>query len=357
MNNLRLHSKKVRARVFPALLASSNHFGVFAAHAVASIILGAMLALLVLDRQILVMIVESVQAGVFARDTLWGCLVHLGLSAALWACICVGYSRMARAREVRVSAPLELGRRRGSVFVETLVVLPVALLLVFGIAQLALINIASVIANVATFEATRAAWLWYPETHGQRMQGLTHEQAAEKARIQATLALMTVAPGEYRLGASLSESAEQARGMVVASQNPFPSNDSGAFGMTMAEVYTDEHRSVQTQTSFALALDSSTLIRRSAKKFDAAYASTRVYIREFQDGDDKMIEVKVVYQHMCVMPMVAAIFCDLSTAEVVEEYGSHGYFTEMVRVFKRRQMLPPFNGWPEGQTISPIPFL
>src|SRR5690554_4773994 len=79
MNNLRLHSKKVRARVFPVLLASSNHFGVFAAHAVASIILAAMLALLVLDRQILVMVVESVQAGVFARDTLWGCLVHLGL--------------------------------------------------------------------------------------------------------------------------------------------------------------------------------------------------------------------------------------------------------------------------------------
>lgn len=347
----------MHARILAALFALLNHLGVIAAHAAASATLAAVLALVVLDRRIWGTLIESVQAGVFARDTLLGCLAHLGLSAALWGCIYVGFARLARARDARVKAPVQLGRRSGSVFVETLVVLPVALLLVFGIAQLALINIANVIANVATFEATRAAWLWYPETHGQRMQGLTHEQAAEKARVQATLALMTVAPGEYRLGAQLSESAKQARGMVVASQNPFPSTDSGAFGMTMAKVYTDEHRSVETQTSLALALDSSTLIKRSAKKFDAAYASTRVYIREFQDGDDKMIEVKLVYRHMCVMPMVAAVFCDLSTAEVVEEYGSHGYFTEVVRVLKRRQMLPPFNGWPEGQTISPIPFL
>ena len=49
---------------------------------------------------------------------------------------------------------------RGTVMVETLIIFPVFLLLLFGLLQLSINNIASMLTSYAGFSGTRAVWVW-----------------------------------------------------------------------------------------------------------------------------------------------------------------------------------------------------
>lgn len=333
-----MNSKPTIAQLLPISL-------VCAAHAMAVLGTAAALAVWVMQPEALSLVWDSLQAGVLRRQTLLGALGHLGISAALWGTLWLA-ARWVRARWRRGGAPKVRLRAAGSVMVETLIVMPVLLLLVFGLAQLAINNIVGVMVNAATFEATRAAWLWMPEAHSGRMGALSKEDAEEKARIQATLVLLPVAPGSYGIRVPLSDAAAQARGMVVASQLTTLDTDAGNQGMTMADALTLTSLTQPRARSFSDALDSRRFIERSATKFNAAYATTRVEIEEDEDADS--LKVTVVYRHLCAMPLVGAVFGEVGHAIPDAPESTKGYFFEVKRVFERRRLAAPRSNWPKG---------
>jgi|GEM_PF-3031000 len=319
---------------------------VCAVHGMAVLGTAVALAVWVMEPEALSLVWDSLQAGVLRRQTLLGGLAHLGISAALWGIVWLGASRLRALWRRGRSATIQLRAAAGSIMVETLIVMPVLLLLIFGLAQLAINNIVGVMVNAATFEATRAAWLWMPEVHSGRMGELSIEDAEEKARIQATLVLLPVAPGSYGIQVPLTDFAAQARGMVVASQLTTLDTDAGSQGMTMAHALTLISLTQQHASSFSDALDSRRFIERSATKFNAAYATTRVEIEE--DEDAESLKVTVVYRHLCAMPLVGPIFGEVGHAIPDSMTSTKGYFFEVKRVFERRQLAAPRSNWPKG---------
>ena len=79
-------------------------------------------------------------------------LLHLGISVCVWALFVILF------HTVRPD-PTDVSRRfratRGTVLTETLIVIPVALTLTFGLAQLAVMNVAGILANLASVQAGR----------------------------------------------------------------------------------------------------------------------------------------------------------------------------------------------------------
>lgn len=242
--------------------------------------------------------------------------------------------------------------QRGSVMVETLIVLPVFLLMTFGIAQLALNNIAVVLANAATFQASRSAWLWLPEARVGRLGNPVSdpmEFVAEKARLQAAAVLTPVAPGDYLRDPDLPEVAEKARAIFIASQTLFPGTDSGADALQDAPGLATRSASAHT-TSFVRAFDTTSFVERTARKFTWAYRLSEVEVLVDDAGEE--LTVNLTYHHLCVMPLVGAIFGDWMEAGGMLT----GHFSTIRRSFTRGQQGVPGKKWPRGAPYRTIEY-
>src|SRR5690554_1150892 len=155
---------------------------------------------------------------------------HLALSALCWALIYLAGRALLKA--ARPERSPRLVRAQGAVATETLIVMPVLLLLVFGLAQLAVVNIAGMLANYAAVQAGRAVWVWHPETQPLNDQGarrgVTEAMVIDHARVQAAAALAPVAPGDHQISGDLGSPAfTRMCGMMMTSQVENPPNDSG----------------------------------------------------------------------------------------------------------------------------------
>lgn len=258
-------------------------------------------------------------------------LGHLVLGALFWATLfAIGRAALRRFRggpsTVRV-----VKLSRGTVVTETLIVLPVALLLYIGLVQLSINNIASTLANVATFHAGRAMWVWVPEVNGGRA-GATLATALDKARIQAAVALTPVAAGDYIMDfRNLSNNAKKARAGLVAGQLPVLATDQGALvddTMLIALSTEDLGGFIRVATrnnqAMSIGLDKSSFRLRSARKFTFAYLSTsiRPIVRNGRAG------AQLNYLHFNSMPLVGNVFGTLTTVA-----GRTGYYASYRREF------------------------
>ncbi|MFW6058513.1 MAG: hypothetical protein ACOC9W_06625, partial [Persicimonas sp.] len=135
----------------------------------------------------------SAQHADFLAMSTFEIAVHLGLAGCMWALAVLGFEVVTSRR-----APVKklLDAADGSVMTETLVVLPIFLLLTFGIAQLAVNNMAGLVTNTAVFQSGRTVWLWTSEAEASR-RGVTMDKVRELARVQAAAVLTPVAPGEF----------------------------------------------------------------------------------------------------------------------------------------------------------------
>jgi hypothetical protein len=131
-------------------------------------------------------------------------LLQIGLASCIWAFIVIGFHwvRLTLREQREHQKPLHvLKKARGTILTETLIVLPVFLLLTSGLAQLSINSNASILMGVATFQAGRTSWLWEPETRGDNARNNMSGNAAavdEKARIAAATVLTPVVPAEFR---------------------------------------------------------------------------------------------------------------------------------------------------------------
>lgn len=262
-------------------------------------------------------------------------LIHVGVAACLWAALYLSWLAL---RQGGGSAKRAIRRARGSVLTETLIILPVLLVLIFGLAQLAVTNIAGMLTNLAAVNAGRTVWLWLPETSpiggASPRGGVTREHVGELARIQAAAALTPVAPADLRIRPDVgSDLFKLMRGSFVANQLEWLPNDAGRIGVDEAFRLSDGGgENPGDDLSFSRALDGSSFLVRSARKFGAAYEATEVEVLE----RGEWLGARVTYKQLAAFPVTNRIFGNL---EVVGQ--RKGYYTTIVREFDLKTQPEP----------------
>jgi hypothetical protein len=236
-------------------------------------------------------------------DTIWfGVAVHVGLAACAWAMLVIAWKLVTGERDE--TTVVRVMNRRGSVMTETIIVLPVFLMIFFGLAQLAIVNVAGILTNVAAFQAARAAWVWQPEAEVNR-RGTNPEMVRQKARLQAAAVLAPAAPGSYSQDPLYDDPARM-RGAFYGFFQTSAGADTGheAMGHAAGESFEEENNYEHRGTSLGRALDESSFPSRTSAKFTTAWHATQVEIIE----EDDKIGALVTYRQICVVPMVARIF-------------------------------------------------
>jgi hypothetical protein len=276
---------------------------------------------------------EAAQHASFVELTWVDAMLHVGLAACLWTLVVLLFEIVTAKREP-VSKLLNL--ERGSVMTETLVILPVFFLLTFGIAQLAVNNIAGLLANSAVFQAGRTVWLWSSEADEGR-RGVSDSMVRKLAHAQAAAVLTPVAPGEFVQSAGASDvHFEQMRGILLGSQQPSMSTDTGQDAMTaVSALLNGDNMSNESgrDSAFFRAFDTSSWPERTVRKFTFAHHATTITIVESSDE----IGVNLIYNHHQAFPMVGAIFGDSGPSPG----GRSGYYAVLEREFTMPKQIPP----------------
>lgn len=224
-------------------------------------------------------------------------LLHLGLAACVWALLVILFKLAHRSRPLVVHSL----SARGSVMTETLIVLPVFLLLSMGLTQLAINNIAAILANVAVHQAARTAWLWQPEAGKKRVtKEISDNDVQDRARIAAALVMTPVAPGNFVSNPLGSQAFSKARFAQAASQLPF-AGAAGHAGELLAGIGAiDPTIATRGNLTLTRALDQSSFLQRSVQKFTHAYEATKIEVTQ----SDGRIGVKLTYKLHQTVPFV-----------------------------------------------------
>ncbi len=222
------------------------------------------------------------ESGEVGRALIFSAVVHLGLSTLVWFAAAAGIEALWCRRHRLRRNQRSLQRCRGSAYVEFLAVLPVFLLLTFGLLQLTMINIGAALAQVAAYESARAVWLWQPEVdHYADDAGVvppdapvTMEDVAARARIAAALVMTPVAPGDYRMTDPLGSEHEAFRSVRDAMTVRFDEGiltDWGALSDPDVELDLDSR-----QATLVSAFDGSDIEERAFRKFTFSYLATDI---------------------------------------------------------------------------------
>lgn len=294
-------------------------------HCAATMIVAAMISVIILPLGY----IEPIARRVLGVDEIWAMsttslVIHVLLSACIWAFVVIIYQLIRLHRAERKTRSLRLAR--GTVITETLIVMPVFFLLSFGMAQLAISNIAAILANVAAYQAARAAWIWQPEEDAsEKRMGIEDGIAVEKCRIAVALVMLPVANGEFLNDPSLPTYASKMRVAAVGAHIPFGGTLTGLdpeVSDLLAGAASVRFRlAVRDNQSVTRALDESSFILRTASKFTHAFQASSCTI----NGDHS---VTMVYKLHVVMPLMGPLFGN-SGFDVVE--GRAGYFQDFTR--------------------------
>ena len=280
---------------------------------------------------------------------------HLIFSVLLWA---VGYG-LWNLRRGRGRTPRSIRAARGTAITETLIVMPIFLLLTCGMAQMAINNATVILSNLATYEAARAVWVWHPEM--QRLNNTNYSWVSatidenyvlEMGRIQAAAVMAPVAHsfGTQVDDPNISEEFYQLRGAFVGAHDG-QTSDMGAIGRERADNMGEWGFQVfgnqgEHGYSLAMALDSSRYSVRSAWKFSGAYYSSDVRYDVSPTGFTSSVpEIRVTlsYNHFLAVPFVGWVFGDFVEATNAPG-GRGGYYTIYENTFEYVQQISAHPG-------------
>lgn len=238
----------------------------------------------------------------------------LSITGVVWASVmAMGLWARSHRRVTRVRAA---HARRGTVAVEFLVVLPVFLLLTFGLGQLVLNLVGGLMANYAGYQASRTAWVWAPEIGKNRSgQQVSAATVNERIRMSVAAGMTPVAPGDFANFdpslLNLGGAPGQARTAFVAGAFPGGGLVPGGVGNLLAGVGSVSTNFLQESTYFS-ALDGNTNInsviglpRRTAQKYTHAWAASAGSALVERNGQ---IGAKMVYKLHQPMPLVGKYF-------------------------------------------------
>lgn len=223
--------------------------------------------------------------------------IMLALATIIWAVFFTGFSWVRDG--LNRQKTMAVHKTAGTIVTETLIVLPVFLLLTFGIAQMGINSMAGLLTTVGTFQAARTIAVWAPEQGTSRTTSggaVSSLDVIDRAKIAAATVIAPVAPMSAGAIACSKPDALQklSSSMVAAGLSPAAA--------AQARIGT-----------FSEALDSSAFAQRGPTKLAAAFCSMEVSF--FGDiktspGDTGQGEftTNVTYNHKMVMPLVGLAF-------------------------------------------------
>lgn len=282
-------------------------------------------------REVATSLAEAWEHGLFEQNAMefW---LQLGLSACLWSLIAIAAALGLNASREKEREPRRVVlARRGSAMTETLIVIPVLLLLVLGLLQLTLNNTAALFTSLAAFQAGRTVYLWSPEVQSKgwaRNDGVSKAEVEEKAKISAASVLAPVTASSYSdaCGTSREFDAKLEAMMSVTL------GAAGSFGATSASgvkaLAAGKPLPFQNELTVAKAYDTDSFVLRGPVKMYLAYCHTDVTYRTV-DGNNI---VGVTYQHKQTMPLVGKIFGSV---------GASGVFAQVQRSFSMPEQIHP----------------
>ncbi len=307
-----------------------KHIGHILLHLTGYVVTTACLGLFVIGTDTAPQIVELFFANdefsAFANNDV---LMFLCLTGMFWGLIFIAFN-LFKGRKLQMKT---LKRAHGTTMTETIIALPVLLLLVFGLVQMSLNYISAILLDYGTFQAARTAWVWMPEAEGNRA-GVSAGLVQEMARIQAALAVTPSAPGDYaqNLFAGSGEF-KQARAMLLAGQLPFLAPDMGSYAIPLVYVlqFEDAAGILETEKSVWRSLGSSSFRLRSVRNFSFAYASVQAAVID----DGSQVGARITYAHFQSMPFVGRVF-----GSVAGVSGRVGYYSTLERELTLAKQFP-----------------
>ena len=216
-------------------------------------------------------------------------VIQFGLAACVWAMGCIFFKSVDMGMVAR-RTPRVVRRARGTVITETIIIFPLFLFLVLGLAQLTLNNLTAVLKQVASFQAARTAWVWVPEMDAGTV---SPAEVENRVRIAAALALTPIAPGNYPAAgtAQWTQRAQEIEDIMVSR---FDTSAGGGGSGGQAD-----------RMSMVEGLDgNASQTMRAQRKFRHAYNS--IHTVEVHQGDQ--VGATVTYFHAQSMPLVGRVF-------------------------------------------------
>ncbi len=221
--------------------------------------------------------------------------IMFGLAVCTWALLFVAYTHL-RDR-IRRQKAMVVVKTRGSIMTEFLIVMPVFLLMTFGLAQMGVNSMAGLLTTLGTFEAARTLAVWGPEVGTNRAgSSVTRANAEDRARIAASVVIAPVAP--MSAGNILCTKSSAFRSLVTGMVKA---------GLSPVEI-------PQRYTNFASSFDNATFAQRGPAKFAGAYCSTTVTYSGDMFSEGTEFNTKVAYKHKMVFPLVGLAFGGTPTA-------------------------------------------
>lgn len=285
-------------------------------HLVGTLVVAILVAYPMVSTRTVNLYLDAVSSGLLAPA--WADLaLHLGLAACLWALLVIGWRLFELRRRERHDEDRILRAERGSVMVETLIVLTPFLLLTSGLAQLAMRNVAGLMADLAIYQGARTAWVWEAERQADREFGganIDQNFVTSRARLASAAALAPSAPADYEMSVQnvQDNGLDQLRAVMYSTfdGNMVPAQLNGAFN-NVGPARTAAGSSVRSakgeNLAYASALDSSAFNVRAARKLTFAYLALRNYNVNFNSDT---VSVSFDYQMNVVFPWFAYIFSD-----------------------------------------------
>ncbi|MFU8804872.1 MAG: hypothetical protein ACNA8W_13740 [Bradymonadaceae bacterium] len=243
---------------------------------------------------------EAASHGTFLSASLVDVSLHLGLSACLWALGFIAYRLYSLRRRSSVQQVVRAGR--GSVLMETLIVIGPFLMLTSGLAQLTILNISGVLAHLASYQATRTVWVWQPEADAGRF-GVNNAQVDRRARLAAAAIMAPTAPVNYRVQSESGPEFEALRATMFATFSNGMSDGNSSRG-DAAAASSGGNQATSERLHFQDAFDTSNFDRRAARKLTYAYAATEVTVG--RSGGD--VTTRLHYRQSIVFPWFSYIW-------------------------------------------------
>lgn len=172
-------------------------------HSIATLILAVVMSLPTIDWATTQMLWDSMTTQGFELDWLRVAL-HIGLAGCLWALIVIAFLWVRERRTENKEVTRLVKQAKGTVVTEFLIIFTPFILLTSGLAQLAMLNVTGLLADLAAFEGARVVWVWAAEVNEPRFNsGLKGWHMRDKARTIASMALAPTAANDYYLGRSV----------------------------------------------------------------------------------------------------------------------------------------------------------
>jgi hypothetical protein len=272
-------------------------------HVTATLVIAVVIALIAADYHIFELFFFSSVHGGF--DPNWGSLaLHVGLSGVLWASLVFIFGR-AKNKKQQVH---KLKKVAGVVAVETLIALVPLLILISGVAQLAMVNVASIISDLAVYQAARTAWIWEPEADLGR-NDVDCDDVKFRARTAAAMALAPTAASDFTIGRNFESGSEppfrRIRTGVAASFNTYPVDGETYWSITGNNwsFFAQPDRQMTAENlGVWRAFDSSSFDIRAGRKVTQAWMSLEEFDVDGCDGGGDEVGVSFTYEYPVVFP-------------------------------------------------------